>query len=417
MRFCRTFIAAILAIAAAAAQNPFYLKNGDTVVFYGDSITDQRLYTTFAESYVVTRYPQMNVRFVHSGWGGDRVTGGGGGPIDLRLQRDVIAYKPTVMTIMLGMNDGRYKAFDQETFDIFANGYKHILKSVKSSLPGIRITAIEPSPYDDVTRPPMFPGGYNAVLLRYGQFLKELAPTENLSIADLNTSVVQELTKAQSLDEKAGDILIRDRVHPGPGGHLLMAKALLKAWNAPAVVTAVEMDAETGKATRSENTTVTAVSKEGGLTWDQDDRALPMPLDLKDPGVALAVKASDVPEAIDQETLRVTGLPAKSYRLSIDGEDIGAFSSEELLGGINLALLKTPMSRQAADVHALTLKHNNIHFARWRTVQVPLEQEELAHKQAAMDALDQLENDVVQLQRRTAQPKVHHYRLTSAVQE
>ena len=55
------------------------LKDGDRVVFYGDSITDQRLYTTFAETFAVTRFPKVNVTFVHSGWGGDRVTGGGGG--------------------------------------------------------------------------------------------------------------------------------------------------------------------------------------------------------------------------------------------------------------------------------------------------------------------------------------------------
>jgi len=48
---------------------------------------------------------------------------------------------------------------------------------------------------------------------------------------------------------------------------------------------------------------------------------------------------------------------------------------------------------------------------------VPLEQEQLQHKESAMDALDQLENDVVQLQRRAAQPKIHHYRLTSAMTE
>ena len=41
--------------------------------------------------------------------------------------------------------------------------------------------------------------------------------------------------------------------------------------------------------------------------------------------------------------------------------------------GVNLAEYATPMSRQAADVHKLTLQHNSIHFARWRMVQVPLD--------------------------------------------
>jgi len=78
----------------AVAQNGFYLKAGDRVVFYGDSITDQRLYTTFVETYVVTRFPKMPVTFVHSGWGGDRVTGGGGGPIDLRFDGDIFLTGP-----------------------------------------------------------------------------------------------------------------------------------------------------------------------------------------------------------------------------------------------------------------------------------------------------------------------------------
>src|SRR2546427_6284265 len=123
-------VLALLSLSGLAqAQDSFYLKDGDRVVFYGDSITDQRLYTTFVETYVVTRFPTLNASFVHSGWGGDRVGGGGGGKIDERLKRDVIAYRPTVITIMLGMNDGSYRAFDQKVFDTYATGYQHIIQT------------------------------------------------------------------------------------------------------------------------------------------------------------------------------------------------------------------------------------------------------------------------------------------------
>src|SRR5689334_21151373 len=110
-------LSALAATFAAQAQDRIALRDGDRVVFFGDSITDQRLYTTFTETFVVTRFPKMAVSFVHSGWGGDRVTGGAGGPIDVRLWRDVLPYNPTVVTIMLGMNDGRYRAFEQPVFD------------------------------------------------------------------------------------------------------------------------------------------------------------------------------------------------------------------------------------------------------------------------------------------------------------
>src|SRR5690242_21565864 len=112
MNFFVRFVAFSLVAFFCQAQDAFHLKPGDRVVFYGDSITDQRLYTAFVETYVVTRFPRLKVSFVHSGWGGDRVTGGSGGPSDVRLRRDVIAYRPSVMTVMLGMNDASYRPYD-----------------------------------------------------------------------------------------------------------------------------------------------------------------------------------------------------------------------------------------------------------------------------------------------------------------
>jgi len=397
--------------AQSAAPVSFYLKSGDRVVFYGDSITDQRLYTTFVESYVVTRFPRLKVSFVHSGWGGDRVTGGGGGPIDVRLRRDVIAYQPTVMTIMLGMNDGSYRAYDQQIFNTYAEGYKHIIDTVKSALPGIRVTVIEPSPFDDVTRPPQFPGGYNAVLVRYSEFVKQLGEQDGLAVADMNTPLVAALEKAKAADAELAQRILPDRVHPGPGGHLIMAEALLKAWNAPAAVSAVEIDAAAKRVVHADNATVTGLKAENGLAWTELDQSLPMPVDLKDAVVALALRSSDFVHALDQEALQVTGLTASNYQLKIDGEDVGRFSKEQLAEGVNLALLATPMARQAMAVHELTVKHNNVHFARWRNVEVPLSDLPSPDKRAALDALDKVEADVVAEQHAAALPKPRHFEL------
>lgn len=412
-----------LAVAAAAcsatcttvlAEDGFALRDGDRVVFFGDSITDQRLYTTFAETYVVTRFPRLNVSFVHSGWGGDRVSGGGGGPIDVRLYRDVLPYNPTVLTIMLGMNDGRYRAYDQPLFDEFAAGYKHIVDMAKRAFPGIRITAIEPSPYDDVTRAPLFEGGYNGVLVRYSDFLKQLAAEQKLGLADLNTPVVAALQKANAADAANAAKLIPDRVHPGAAGHLLMAEALLKAWNAPAIVTDVEIDAGRKEAVRQLGTHVAGMQSADlhsakAISWTQTDEALPMPVDMRDPLVALAMRSSDFMDALNQQPLKVRGLPAGRYTLKIDGEPAGAFTAAELAGGVNLGTLPTPMARQAAEVHALTLRHNNLHAMRWRQVQVPMEKDNTPHLLKALDALDELEADVLREQRAGAQPKPRRY--------
>jgi lysophospholipase L1-like esterase len=411
LRYKFLFFVLLLLATPLVAQDNFYLKSGDRVVFYGDSITEQRLYTTFAETYVLTRFPQLKVNFVHSGVGGDRVTGGWAGEIDLRLNRDVFAYKPTVMTIMLGMNDGGYRSFDEGLFSTYKTGYHHILDSVKSRFPEMKLTLIQPSPFDDITRSPDFEGGYNSVLVRYGQLVKEFAEEEKQTVADMNSPLVAALAKAKATNEELSKKIIEDRVHPGPAGHLLMAAALLKAWKATPIVTAVEIDAARMKVARQTNTEVAELGGPENPGWSQLDKALPMPLDLKDEVTQLALRSSDFLETLDQQTLKVTGLKTSRYQLRIDGVEVGLFSNEQLAAGINLAELPTPMLKQALEVHELTLKHNSIHAARWQELQVGLAGKSLPHLQSALDALEGLEAELVAQQQAAAQPIVRRYEL------
>jgi lysophospholipase L1-like esterase len=397
--------------AGLRAEGPFAVKDGDRVVFYGDSITDQRLYTTFVETFIVTRFPAINVMFVHSGWGGDRVTGGGGGPIDHRLERDVFAYKPTIVTVMLGMNDASYRPFDQKIFDVYARGYDHLVQSLKTNLPGVRITLIQPSPYDDVTRAPKFEGGYNQVLERYGEFVRTLAEKEGATVADLNTSVVKAIRKAVQLNPTGAQDLIKDRVHPGPGGQLLMAAALLKAWNAPALISTLELDGSGGKVIKESNTKVDDLKVNGAMTWTQLDAVLPMPIDKKNAAIALAVKASEIETDLNQQTLKVSSLPAERYGLMIDGQKVCDLTRKQLESGVNLAEFDTPMTRQAKTVHDLTLRHNDLHFLRWRTVQVPNERRAYPGLEKAIEGLDALEADLVTEQRTKAKPIAHRFGL------
>ena len=400
----------------ANAECKFALKDGDRVVFYGDSITDQRLYTTFTETYAVTRFPRANVTFVHSGWGGDRVTGGGGGPIDVRLDRDVVAYKPTVVTIMLGMNDASYQPFRDPIFNTYARGYEHIVEKLKADVPGVRLTLIKPSPYDDITRKPKFDEGYNSVLIRYGDFIRELAQKSGADFADLNTLVTDATRKAFESDPEGAVKLNPDRVHPAPGGQLLMAYALLKAWNAPSTVSYVAIDARGGKepptTTSTECAAVTELAGDGPIRWTQLDEALPFPIDLKDAPTELAVRSSDIVAGLDRQVVKVVGLDADSHSLSIDGKPVGTFSKAQLAEGVNLATLPTPMLEQAASVHQLTLKRAKAHQQRWRDVQVPYQAYAKSPGFAkALEGLDALEAEIQVEQRAAAQPKPHKFEL------
>src|SRR5438477_2685708 len=127
-------------IYAQQSEKKFALADGDRVVFYGDSITNQKLYTSDVEEFVLTRFPGWRLSFVHSGVDGDKVSGGAAGPIDLRLERDIFAHHPSAVTVMLGMNDGYYLPHDLGVFSSYANGYRHIVESIQSKLPDVRLT-------------------------------------------------------------------------------------------------------------------------------------------------------------------------------------------------------------------------------------------------------------------------------------
>ncbi|MBM3786908.1 MAG: hypothetical protein FJW30_21330 [Acidobacteria bacterium] len=51
---------------------------------------------TFVETYGFKGYPKRDISFAYSGWGGDRVTGGG---IEARLSCDLVAGKTSLATI------------------------------------------------------------------------------------------------------------------------------------------------------------------------------------------------------------------------------------------------------------------------------------------------------------------------------
>src|SRR5438046_7192661 len=71
--FGRTCLILICAfwVAAGAPGADFLIRDGDRVVFLGDSITEQRLYTTYIEAYALSRFPQWKLSFRNVGWGGD----------------------------------------------------------------------------------------------------------------------------------------------------------------------------------------------------------------------------------------------------------------------------------------------------------------------------------------------------------
>lgn len=401
-----------LLLASLAPAEEFALKDGDRVVFFGDRITEDGRYARMVEAYVATRFPQWKVAFVNSGVGGDKVSGGWAGPIDVRLERDVIAHHPTVVTLMLGMNDGGYRPYDAAAFDAYVQGYRRIVARLKEALPGVRLTLVAPSPFDDVTRAPAFAEGYGGVLKRYGAFVQDLAREQGVAFVDLNAPLVAGLERVNKTNPALARQLVPDRVHPGSAGHLVMAAALLRAWNAPAVVSRVEIDAKGAQLVRTDNTEVTGFAAKGPyLEWKQVDRSLPLPLNFRDGDVELAETAGAGLEALDQQVLQIVGLAAGRYEVLVDGAVAGKYTEAELAAGANLAVQETAMTRQALSARNVVDDRHELELARRRLLVAGASDPKMAEAAAALARLDaKMQED----RQAAARPSLRRYEVRRA---
>jgi len=397
--------------ATPPVTSDFAVHDGDRVVLYGDSITDQRLYSTFVEEYVLTRFPAWKVQWTQSGVGGDKVSGGAKGPIDLRIQRDILPYKPNLVTIMLGMNDGYYRPPNAAVQKTYQDGYRSMVDTILNGAPGVKLTLLGPSPYDDITQPTE---QINEVMQAYSQFDRSEADRTRQSFVDLNAPVVDVLQKVKAAQPDLASRLIPDRVHPAEGVHWVMAATILKAWHAPSLVSSVTVDAHEAKATDVQNASVTDVKREKKteeLQWTAIENALPLPLPLAatDPVSDVALEAGNV-EALDQETLTVTGLAAGSYALTIDDQPVANFTADALQHGINLARMATPMLRQSQTL-AWETEHRNALERQLFTLIAGTEEHPEAAPGSEQQAMQHAVATSIEQQQKDAQPVTHRFAL------
>jgi lysophospholipase L1-like esterase len=453
------WVAIVFACSCAAAAQSFYLKNGDRVLFYGDSITEQRYWTVAVEAYVRTRFPNLQVEFRNSAVGGATVVGNWTAPVDQSLARDVFPFKPTIVTIMLGMNDGHYRPWDEAVAKTYEDGYRHIIESLESHLPGVKIVLIEPTPWDDITEAPSYlnnpddvAGGYDSVIERYCEFVRKLGAENHLAVVDFHTPLINLTEETKKADPSLAGKILPGRIHPGASAELAMAQVLLKAWNAPAVVSDVAISASDATVERSDNAKVTDLSsQQRGIAWTETEQALPYPMMTLhstqwpqfppnpwgkaeeifwplpplestevNPVAALVTRLTGMYQALDSETLRVTGLGGSDYTLSIDGHPVGTFTKHQLADGINLAQYDTPMMLQADRVLTLVWHRVDVRFYGWRAIQVPLKDDQTPGLQQAVSnilaVLNSEQDDLISKAHAAAQPTVHHYELTRVVQ-
>ena len=375
-------VAAALFPSAFAAE--FQIHDGERVVFLGDSITEQRLYTTYIEAYALTRHPDWKLSFRNVGWGGDTAWLRQRAHPDEKdlfaadaaaqqkmvedsvgrgLSRDVLPLKPTFVTVKFGMNDHSYQAFRPDIFAAYTRSQTEIAKELAAA--GARVTFLTPQPIEDKRADPD-QDIRNQSLRKFSDGLKEVAAKNGAGFVDQFDPYMGLMMAARAADPKAV-IGAGDAVHPGPTGHTLMAWAVLKGLGATPEVSSVAVDF--GK--KSVTTTGCKVEKltvaDGKVSFDRLDKALPMPIDQR---AEAALKLAPVLADLSLYDLQVTGLPEGTYEITIDGESAAKASADALAKGWNLTNSGGPITAQSREVLKQVFAKNNLYFDRWRNVQL-----------------------------------------------
>jgi len=377
----------ILSVAWTIASSAAPFHDGDTVVFFGDSITHGGLYHEYLTDFYLTRYPEAKIRFVNSGIGGD--TADGALP---RVKVDVAEYKPTCVCFHFGMNDinrGLYTATPDaqalEGADAAQKAYRanldKLVAAVREAAPKARHVYLTPTIYDDTAVPTNIPPdatgwavvnqvGCNAGLALMAGHVLAAAKRDGALAVNWYTPL-ENFLMARRAHDPHFMITRWDRVHPEALGHSIMAWEFLRAQGVDPVVSEVTVDAVKGAVTKANNVTVSELAKrDGGVAFTMLAKALPFPVAPEAKGVLAEFK---VAETLNRETVCVTGLADGEYELTIDGNAIGRWSAAELAQGVNLGFNeKTPQYAQAQRVFARTAELSvrervlrNHHSARW----------------------------------------------------
>ena len=347
-------------------------KNGETVVFLGNSITQGGTYHTFVKLFYFTRFPERNINFVNAGIAGNQTYHA----IE-RFETDVMVHQPDHVVVMFGMNDmgiGMAEGLSEKEIEskiderlITYSENMHRLAAMILDR-GIKLSYIAPSIYDDKVKveTPIRAGG-NAALARAREVVYNLAEKYQCAVADFYTVMDEVNTRYQAKDP-AFTVVGQDRVHPGVEGHLLMAYQFLKSQQLPATVSKVVIDAADVEVDEIKNAKISYLRRNNPdyIYFAIKADALPFPIHGN-----IAMDWVPIQQEFNQEVLKVKNLPTGTYKLTIEETEIGTFSSSQLQTGINLAnLTNTPQYQQALMVKNMTMQQQQLIKSKIRAMKL-----------------------------------------------
>lgn len=371
-----TLLIVVALAPLARADDAFRLKEGASVVFFGDSITQSGQYITYFEAYLLTRFPEKSFRIINHGISSETISGTSEPDHEPRrpwaherFTRDVAAWKPDVVVACFGMNDGNYFPFERERFEKYQAGVQRLIERTRQEA-GADLILMTPPPFDPYRRKASdesavsygykFPAiDYDETLRRYSEWLITQR-SDALPVVDLHTALNEHQWKRR--ESRVSFFLAGDAVHPNATGHWLMAQHLLLALGARAVADEVEVDAVTGTAPRGDVRDV--ANGDGVLSFAWTSR-LPMPMDPS--WDAESIELEQVRTRLNRYRMKVTGLAGDKYRLLAEGEPFAEVTGGQLALGLDLLDFPAfPTVKRSGRVLSLLQERNQLSYLAWR---------------------------------------------------
>ncbi|MFT5469103.1 MAG: lysophospholipase L1-like esterase [Verrucomicrobiales bacterium] len=375
--FLTSVVLAILASSAFTQTDlPFNPQDGETVVFLGDSITHQCIYTQYVEDFFYTRYPERKIHFHNAGVSGDKAA-----DALARFDEDVAAFEPDFVTVLLGMNDGQYLPFDPETFETYRTDMQQLLDRIAEI--GAKPIVMSPTMFDhaelnrrkdDPTyrfRDRDFDENYNALMAFYGGWALEesgrrAAPFVSLW-APLNTHTIEQRRANSEFT------MIQDAIHPSPAGQMVMAFEMIFQLGAERRGSSSISITPRGKkwAGNPGVTDLTVSDDRKQVSFTFLAKSLPWVIPKEDSNHELkwklpsngreGYKMTKAGHKLSGDRIKIAGLAPGNYEILIDGEVIGQWNNLALGTKIEVQENEaTPQYQQALEVAHLNRDRNDL---------------------------------------------------------
>lgn len=206
----------------------FWIEDGETILFIGDSITDcgrrntemplGNGYVRIFSELTTARFPEINITYINKGIGGNRVT-------DLRDRwtDDVVYHRPDRLSVKIGINDlhSHLRSADGAVSpELFSETYESILDRNRNEV-GCPVLLITPFYISTEHTLGTLRGRVKSLLPKYIDIVEDMSVKYDTRLINL-----QKVFETQLMHRDA-DFFCPEPVHPNRAGHIVIADALL----------------------------------------------------------------------------------------------------------------------------------------------------------------------------------------------